>query len=206
MSVLALQQNPRFWGQTLYQSCSLLLRPKDPFCLVSSRHWYFPAQLVGGSSLNALLDKPPAVTGRCILFPPGYLLSFLWRIRRIRHSHCSSIFVELCLVALLSQHFCRRNKIQNNGPCMCGIKWATFEPYQNRQQGDSLPLWHIISEFLNHVAPRAYILFYIANLIFKTGSRAGKPPPPPPAYCSMESHAIYRVPWRWKPIMCLESI
>ena len=48
------------------------------FCFFFNHHFYFPAQLVGGFTLNDLLDKPWSQVSSNL--PPGTCLQFLSRI------------------------------------------------------------------------------------------------------------------------------
>ena len=78
----------RFLASVAY---SVLLYPS--FFFFSSRHFHFPAQLLGGFTLSDLLDKPWSQVSS--LLPPPYVPS-IFIAHRVHYSHCSSIFIECC--------------------------------------------------------------------------------------------------------------
>ena len=93
--------NSRMWPTARRSKASAIRNTYTSYlCCFINTYFYIPTRLVRVFPLNGLLDKP--CTGHrqvCIPFSPP-TFAFVFTAQRVQCSHCTSIFIAVCLLAL----------------------------------------------------------------------------------------------------------
>ena len=110
--------NSRMWPTARRSKASAIRNTYTSYlCCFINTYFYIPTRLVRVFPLNGLLDKP--CTGHrqvCIPFSPP-TFAFVFTAQRVQCSHCTSIFIAVCLLALSAREHDsqkRGNKTKKN--------------------------------------------------------------------------------------------